>query len=82
MREDEKDEALRAIAMHYGMPVFLALVKEIADRIKEGVLSTPLDSDPTKAQAQLYAARMKAEGAVAVMNALGTKVRELKGRER
>lgn len=78
MMDYEKAEALQEMCMHYGMPVLLALVDEIVGNISKGVMSVPLDKDPEKAALQLYAERMKSEGAVAVKNALFGRVQSLK----
>lgn len=78
MNQGEKEEALQELVSHYGMPVFLELVDGILNRIQGGVLSVPLDKDPEKASLALYAERMKAEGAVAVKQALVSKIESIK----
>jgi hypothetical protein len=78
MIDVEKEEALAALCAHYGMPLFLELIDGIVGRIAGGVMSVPLDKDPEKAALTLYAERMKAEGAVAVKNAVLQKVQQVK----
>lgn len=80
MTEQEKEEALAAMARHYGMPLFLEMVDQIVDRIAGGVLSIPIDKDPKRASLTLYAERMKGEGAHAVRMSLRTKIENLKMR--
>lgn len=74
----EEREALEECASHYGMPVFLKEVDAIIELIKGNILSVSLDKDPEKASFQLYAERMKLEGAIAVKNALKQKVESIK----
>lgn len=82
MKQEERDEALQAIAKHYGMGVLLEEVDRIVDRIARGVMSAPLDRDPQKASLTLYAERMKTEGAQAVKIALLEKVKALRSGEK
>lgn len=82
MTNEEREEALQGIVGHYGLPVLLSEIDGIIDRIYRGVLSVPLDKDPEKASLQLYAERMKAEGAMAVRMALASKVEAVKNRMR
>lgn len=78
MTEGEKEEALRSLAAHYGLPMFMELVDKVVERVQQSVLTVPLDSDPQKASLSLYAARMKAEGAGAVKMALSNHIQSLK----
>lgn len=82
MKTLEQQEALEAIVAHYGLPVLLSEIDGILEKIRQGVLSVPLDKDPEKAALNLYAERMKLEGAVAVKNALVTKINDVKTRKR
>jgi len=82
MTNEEKEEAIESVIAHYGMTHFLALIDEIVARIGGGVMSIPLDRDPTKASIQLYAERMKAEGAAAVAMSIRNKINEIRMRNR
>lgn len=79
---NENHEKLEAIVGHYALPALLAEIDGILERIQRGVLSVPLDKDPEKAALSLYAERMKLEGAVAVKNALISKIEVIKTRMR
>ena len=77
--DDEfEDEALKEIVHHYGMPVFLKELDVIIERIKGNILSVPLGKGPTEDSLSLYSERMKAEGAMAVRNAILAKVQKIK----
>lgn len=80
MTDEERHEALHAIVCHFGMPAFLSLIDEVIEKVKRGILSTPLDIDPSKAMLTLYMERMKCEGAVAVKNALIQQIKLIKGK--
>ncbi len=82
MKTEDREEALMAITTHYAMPLILEMVEQIVGRIAGGVMSVPLDKDPEKAALTLYAERMKAEGAVAVKNALVTQIASIKAQSR
>ena len=82
MTQEEKDEALYSVITHYGMSHFLTAVDEIVARIGGGVMSIPLDRDPQKAAIQLYAERMKAEGATAVIMSIRNMINEFRIRNR
>lgn len=75
-------EKLEAIVGHYGLPALLQELDGILERVQRGVLSVPLDKDPEKAALSLYAERMKLEGAVAVKNALISRIEAIKTRMR
>lgn len=76
------EENLEAIVGHFALPALLREVDGILEKIQRGVLSVPLDKDPEKAALSLYAERMKLEGAVAMRNALISKIEAVKTRMR
>lgn len=78
MTDGEKEEALRSLAAHYGIPLFMEMVDKVVDRVAQSVMTVPLNDDPQKASLALYAARMKAEGANAVKMALTNHIQSLK----
>lgn len=66
----DNQENLEAVVHHYGLPALLSVVDDIIENIRQGVLSVSLDKDPGKASFELYAERMKLEGAMALKRGL------------
>ena len=80
MLKAERDELLKEFLTHPGLYLFLEELDGIITNVKGNVLSVPLDKDPEKASLTLYAERMKLEGAVAVRNAIDSKIKAIKER--
>lgn len=59
----EELDTLHELAKFYGLPLLYDLMEDVVDDIQKESLTIGLDSDPQKASLQLYAARMRAEGA-------------------
>lgn len=74
----ENREELVAVLRHRGMVHVLGMIDEIVNRMREEVLSIPLPQDAEKAAIVLYAKRCSAEGAMALKNALQSKIQKVR----
>lgn len=77
----EQKEDLLMLLQHRGMPLFMGLIDDILERMRNEMLTVPLPSDPEKASLTLYAKRCSVEGAAALRAALSAKVLKIKQTE-
>lgn len=76
LNEDDGEELL-FIAGHRGMRHIMAILDEINTRMKEEVITVPLDKDPQAAAFQVYAKRMMALGAESARNAFKNRLSDV-----
>ena len=76
--KEEEVEAMVACLKHYGFQHVLGLIDERIEKMKEGMLSVPLDKDPEKSSLILLQERMKIEGAMKLKEAFLVEVKKLK----
>jgi len=74
----EQLEDIEALTRHRGLPILLAIVDDIVEKLRNEVLSVPLPADPEKASLVLYSKRASAEGAVSLRTALVARLMKLK----
>lgn len=79
---EEQREDLESITRHRGMPIVLAIIDDIVEKVRNEVLSVPLPSDPEKASLVLFSKRAAAEGAVSLRSALVARLNKVKEGQR
>lgn len=80
IKSEEDIEALESLCNHYGMKVLLLEIDGIVERVTDEIMTIPLKDDPEKASLQLYAARMKGEGAQATRTCIRSMIDQIKSR--
>lgn len=70
----EQAEELFGLIGRQGYSTILKVMDEVIENMRHAVLTTPLPTDPQAAAIAVYAARMKAEGAMDLRRALSGKL--------
>jgi hypothetical protein len=77
LNEDQGEE-LQFVINHRGMRHVFGIIDDIIEKMRNDVLSVPLSTNPQEAAIQVYGARLKAEGAVALKQAIKAKAEALR----
>lgn len=73
----EKQEELLAVITHRGFAIFLKMMDESIESMRNDVLTVPLPSDPQSAAIAVYAKRCQAEGGMGIKRALETRLKRI-----